>query len=135
LHEGSVGSSLNSAAGAALSSGDDGSGWAFQAGRGSRGGLFVFVPDHGPLEPGQAKLDDADDIGSLVDVVSGVVAVDMAGKAFVGLALLMGVAVLRDRGGELGMPNGLGLGDGIGVVAARRRGPLTKPCRAPSRRR
>jgi hypothetical protein len=99
-------------------SGDDGPRGAFQAGRGSRGGLLLLVRDHGPHEPRRAQLDGADDVGGLVDMVGGVVSVDMAGKALIGLTLLMGVAVLRDRGGELGMPHGLGLRHGIGVVPA-----------------
>jgi hypothetical protein len=99
--------------------GDDGPRWAFKAGRGFRGGLFVFDPDQGPLEARQAELDHTDDVRGLVDMVGGVVTVDMARKALVGLALLMGVAVFCDRGRELGVPDCLGLGDGIGVVAGR----------------
>lgn len=74
------------------------------------------VPYSGPHEARRAELDQADDVRRLVDMIGGVVAVDMAGKAFVGLALLMGMAVVRDRSGEFRMPNGLSLSDGIGVM-------------------
>ncbi len=79
----------------------------------------MFVRDRGPHEARRAELDNADDVGGLMDVVGGVVAVNMAGKALVGLALLMGMTVLCNRGCELRMPGGLGLRHGIGVVAGR----------------
>ena len=49
-------------------------------------------------------------------VVGGVVPVDVAGKPFVGLALLMGVAVLGDRGRELRVPEDLGLCHRVSVM-------------------
>lgn len=79
----------------------------------------MLVPDRRAREGRCAERDLGDDVGRLVDVVGGVVPMDMAGKPFVGLAILMGMPMRRDLGGEFRMPDGFGLRDGVGVVAGR----------------
>ena len=64
----------------------------------------MLVPDRGPHEARRAEVDQADDIRRLVDMVGGIVPMDMAWQALVGLALFMGMAVLGDRSGEFRMP-------------------------------
>ncbi len=79
----------------------------------------MLVLDFGPHEARRAELDQAGDVRRLVDMVGGIVPMDMAWQALVGLALLMGMAVLGDRSGKFRMPNDLGLRDGVGIVPGR----------------
>jgi len=79
----------------------------------------MLVPDRRAREGGCAERDKRDDVGRLVDMIGAVVPMDMAGKPFVGLAILMGMPMRRDLGGELRMPDGFGLRDGVGVVPGR----------------
>lgn len=67
----------------------------------------------------RARLGSAYDGGGFVDVVGGIVPVNMAGKALVRLALIMGMPMLRYLDREFDVPDGLGLSDCEGVVARR----------------
>ncbi|WP_156323211.1 hypothetical protein [Bosea sp. AAP35] len=79
----------------------------------------MLVPDRGPHEARHAELDQRDDRRRLVDVIGGIVPVDMAGKALIRLAFVMGMPMLRDLGSEFCVPHGFGLRDGVGIVAGR----------------
>lgn len=79
----------------------------------------MLVPDRRAREGRCAERDQRDDVGRLVNMIGGVMPVDMAGKPLVGLAILMGMPMCRDLGGEFRMPDGFGLRDGVGVVAGR----------------
>lgn len=79
----------------------------------------MLVPDRRAREGWNAELDQRDNVGRLMDVIGGVVPVDMAGQAFVGLAVLMGMPMCRDLGGEFRMPDGFGLCDSVGVMPGR----------------
>ncbi|MDP3601756.1 MAG: hypothetical protein Q8R85_11390 [Bosea sp. (in: a-proteobacteria)] len=79
----------------------------------------MLVPDRGPHEARRAELDQRDDIRRFVDVIGGVVAVNMAGKALIRLAFVMGMPMLRDLGSEFRVPHGFGMSDGVGIVAGR----------------
>jgi len=59
----------------------------------------MLVPDRRAREGGCAERDQRDDVGRLVDMIGAVVPMDMAGKPFVGLAILMGMPMRRDLGG------------------------------------
>jgi len=79
----------------------------------------MLVPDRGPHEARRAELDQRDDIRCFVDVIGGVVAMNMAREALIRLALIMGMPVRRDLGSEFRVPDGFSLSDGVGIVAGR----------------
>lgn len=79
----------------------------------------MLVPDRRAREARRTQWGQRDDVGRLMDVICGVVPMDMAGKPFVGLAIVMGMPMRRDLGGEFCMPDGFGLRDGVGIVAGR----------------
>ena len=79
----------------------------------------MLVPDRRARKARRTQWGQRDDVGRLMDVIGGVVPMDMAGKPFVGLAVVMGMPMRRDLGGEFRMPDGFSLRDGVGVVAGR----------------
>lgn len=80
-------------------------------------GVLRLKPHHDADETRHSKPRLTDQVGGLVNVVGGVVAVDMSRDALVRLALIMRMPVRRDRCGKFGMSLGFGLGHRICIVA------------------
>ena len=102
--------------GGALSS-DEGSRRSIEAVAQAQLGILRLMPHHGADETRHPEPRLSDQIGGLVNMVGGVVAVNMSRDAFVRLALVMRMPVLGNRRGEFGVALGFGLGHRIGVVA------------------
>ncbi|WP_150129546.1 hypothetical protein [Bosea sp. RAC05] len=79
----------------------------------------MLVPDRRACKARRAELGQRDNVGRLVNMIGGVMPMDMARVLFVSLAILMGMSMRCDLGGEFRVPDSFGLRDGVGVVAGR----------------